>query len=281
MVSKGYHKSRGHDKGHTTASTPDGPASSWKCPPGYRIILAEDFEGDSLNESNWEYQNGDGSQFGIPGWGNGEHQVYDPSATRVADGNLIITARRDPNQWGMWISGKLISHPSHDFTYGRVEARIKFPTEEGSFPAFWMLPRDWSYGGWPRSGELDVVEYQSAWSSNPTSRTRGSAHTQEHHANNSISQDIPAGSPADIWHIYALDWTPTQITWSRDGKPYMSHHRPIIHSPDNWPFDKPFHLLLNLAIQPSWGSVAEAHVDRMEMRVDWVRVTQPEDAQGQ
>ena len=112
-----------------------------------------------LDLTKWTWYYGDGSQYGIPGWGNNEWQSYtdNPANLFVEDGRLHIVARQQNNQY---TSARIPNLGNAEFTYGRMEARIKLPAAgQGLWPAFWMLPTNSPYGGWAAGGEIDIVEW--------------------------------------------------------------------------------------------------------------------------
>lgn len=117
------------------------------------FLDSENSDASGLDTTKWTYQNGDGSQFGIPGWGNNEKQYYQEDNSYVNEGFLYIEAKLENTSGYNYTSGKLVTEDNFSQTYGRFEARIKLPLGDGLWPAFWMLPEDSVYGGWARSGE--------------------------------------------------------------------------------------------------------------------------------
>ena len=124
----------------------------------YKLNWHDEFDGNSLNMNYWSYQEGDGSQYGIPGWGNGEQQYYSQDNVSVNNGALKITARRENKGGKAYTSARIRTANKVAFTYGRIEAKIKLPPYQGLWPAFWMLPDTITYGNWPNSGEIDIME---------------------------------------------------------------------------------------------------------------------------
>ena len=120
------------------------------------LAWSDEFDGSALDLTKWTPQYGDGSQYGIPGWGNNELQSYtdNPANLYVEDGRLHIVARQQNNQY---TSARIRTLGNAEFTYGRMEARIKLPAAgQGLWPAFWMLPTNSPYGGWAAGGEIDI-----------------------------------------------------------------------------------------------------------------------------
>ena len=122
------------------------------------LVWSDEF--DTFDTNTWTPLVGDGSQFGIPGWGNNELQWYTgrPENVRVENGELVIEARRDNIGGRFYSSARIVTEGNADFGYGRYEARIKLPSTTGIWPAFWMLSTNSPYGNWPSRGEIDIME---------------------------------------------------------------------------------------------------------------------------
>lgn len=238
------------------------------------VVFQDDFDGP-LNTNIWQPMIGDGSQFGIPGWGNNELQYYRAENAWTEDGKLIIEARRENFAGRQYTSARLRTINAVDYTYGTFEASIKLPSTPGIWPAFWMLPTNSVYGGWPRSGEIDIME-----SVNFADRIYGTIHFGE-------PQQFIGGQFADGtdfsagFHTYRVDWTPTSIRWFIDGQLYRSFNNGSWFSstaPDNEfaPFDQAFHMLLNVAVGGNFpGNPNGSSVFPQRMEIDYVRVSQP------
>ncbi|WP_148717076.1 carbohydrate-binding protein [Chitinolyticbacter meiyuanensis] len=246
-------------------------------PSGWRLVWNDEFNGSSIDGSKW------GFEVNAQGGGNNELQYYTSRAenARIENGKLVIEARRE-NYTGsegtrQYTSARLRTLGKGDWTYGRFEARMKLPYGQGLWPAFWMLPTDWVYGGWAASGEIDIMEavnlkaaggnnvygtihYGGAWPAN-TYKT--------------IST-VPNSSAADNFHDYAVEWEPGVIRWYVDGQFYGQQ--------TDWystagaypaPFNQRFHLILNVAVGGNWPGNPDASSPLpQKMEVDWVRVFQ-------
>ena len=214
------------------------------------------------------------------GWGNAELQNYTTkNAVTDGKGNLVITARKEASPGeSCWYgpceytSARLISSGKFSQQYGRFEARIKVPSGVGTLPAFWMLGSDiFTTNPWPASGEIDIMEVVG----HTPGTLHGSLHSPDYNAANSLTGTtrLPGGGVfSDSFHVYAVEWTPTGVTWLLDDVPYLTITREQAGA-RAWPFDKPFFLILNLAIGGVWpGSPTTATRFPMEMLVDYVRV---------
>ncbi|RKP25004.1 concanavalin A-like lectin/glucanase domain-containing protein [Syncephalis pseudoplumigaleata] len=262
-----------------------------------KVIFEDNFDSDKLDDKYWSYELGDGCKYGICGWGNDEKQVYDDKSVKTGVklglGKLFsrkrylqITARRvtssekpvvtKPRQTGSsWTSGKILTRDKFTFRYGRVDVRARLPVVDGAFPAIWMLPQDNAYGIWPNSGEIDITEYQSIWRKKhqpEQMRTPGSLHFAKYHGATAKSFWAEGNDPSE-WHVYSMIWREDGVKFLLDGKEYGSYTPPTTQDPTEWPFNKPFYLIMNLAIEPGFGTKVPADVNKITMEVDWIRVT--------
>ena len=122
------------------------------------LVWSDEFNGTSLDPQTWFFETGDGSQYGIPGWGNNELQYYQPNNAQIVDGMLVIEAREQTVGSFNYTSARINTRDRFAFRHGRIEARMRLPGGQGLWPAFWLLPQDSPYGGWAASGEIDVME---------------------------------------------------------------------------------------------------------------------------
>lgn len=225
-----------------------------------------DYEGYP-NPDKWGYDTGG------HGWGNNELQYYTETLdnARVGNGVLTITAKKETKENSAFTSARLVSKGKGDFLYGRIEAKARLPKGKGTWPAIWMLPTDWEYGGWPASGEIDIMEH--------VGYDQGIVHITVHteafnHKNGTqVGKNRMVEHVSEAYHTYRVDWTPYAIrgyidnkllfTFTNDGKGYPS-----------WPFDKPFHILLNLAIGGDWGGAEGVDEEAFPatFKIDYVRV---------
>lgn len=238
-----------------------------QCPT---LVWADEFNGTSLDLAKWSYQIGDGCQEGICGWGNSELQYYQESNVTVSNGQLHITAKKQRVQSKAYTSGRIRTINKGDWTYGRFEARIKLPYGQGLWPAFWMLPTDNFYGGWPQSGELDIMEFVAA----TPDHVLGTLHYGDPYPNNKFqgaNYYLNSGNFPDAFHDFAIEWEPGVIRWFVDNILFLTKTTQDL-SPYNWPFDKRFHFLLNVAVGGNLGGPVDNGIFPKTMDVDYVRV---------
>ena len=244
-------------------------------PEGYNLIWHDEFDGDELDASSWA------QEYHRPGWVNNELQTYvqDGENIFVEDGDLVIQPMTGTNDNGraFYTSGRINTYHLHAFRYGRVEARIRVPEGQGFLPAFWMMSDDESYGTWPKSGEIDIMEILGS----DTDTLYGTLHYGNPHMQNQGIYDLPSGDFASEYHVFAIKWEPGEIRWYCDDVMYYStsywYSAMDGQEPNEYPapFDQPFYIILNVAVGGNWpGDPSEdtPFDERAQMRVDYVRV---------
>jgi beta-glucanase (GH16 family) len=231
-------------------------------------VWADEFNTPGLPDATkWGYD------IGGNGWGNNELQYYTNSANNavVENGKLVITARKEAMSGRNYTSARLVTKGKGDFLYGRVEVSAKLPAGKGTWPAIWMLPTDWAYGDWPKSGEIDLMEHVGY----DPNKVHFTIHTQayNHGAGTQRGNNRVIPTAISDFHQYRLDWTPYAVrgyfdgelvfTFVNDGKGFST-----------WPFDQKFHLLLNIAVGGNWGGAqgVDDSVFPASMEIDYVRV---------
>lgn len=253
---------------------------------GLRLVWSDEFDGDSLKKQNWTPMLGDGSDYGIYGWGNSEKQWYTEREdnVRVENGNLVITAIRENMRNMNYTSARIRSAGKVSTKYGYIEARIKLPEITGLWPAFWMMPEYGTpYGGWPNSGEIDIMEAKGRIPNSITAALHYGGNPQN---NGGASQyrwgmyEFPDSTIGE-YHTYALSWQEELIEWLVDDNVFfMMRPGPrggwYSGSSDEYlaPFDQPFHILLNMAVGGHFDEhrLPPNNFDYAEMFVDYVRI---------
>lgn len=244
--------------------TPNGPAvpqDSVPAVPGWTLVWNDEFNGTSVDPNKWEYEvNGDGG-------GNNELQYYTsrPQNSYIDSGALVICAREESYLGKAYTSARMRTKWRGEWTYGRFEVRAKLPYGKGLWPAIWMLPTDWEYGGWPMSGEIDIMEMLG----HEINKVYGTIHYGPAWPNNQKSggwYTLPTGNFCETYHTFVVIWTKTGFEWYVDGIKYYSVSK-------GTPFDKRFHMLLNVAVGGNWpGSPDGFTIFPQRMYVDYVRV---------
>ena len=237
------------------------------------LVWSDEFDYNGLPDSKkWSYD----TEGNATGWGNNESQYYTASRLKnaeVKDGFLSITAHREDFEGFKYTSARLVTRQKGDWLYGRVEVKAKLPDGRGMWPAIWMLPTDWSYGGWPASGEIDIMENVGY----DPYKIVGTVHTEAY--NHMIGTQKGATTNVQScygdFHAYATEWEVREISLYVDDPPYFTFTNEGTGY-KAWPFDKRFHLLLNVAVGGNWGGMQgiDDSIFPRSMIVDYVRVYQ-------
>ncbi|MGA6871727.1 lectin [Streptomyces sp. NPDC004491] len=242
------------------------------------VTFSDEFDGaagSAVNGAKWQIETGDNVN-------NHERQYYtagNRNAVLDGQGHLVITARKEnPGNYQCWYgrceytSARLNTSGKFSTTYGRVEARMKIPRGQGIWPAFWMLGSDIGSVGWPNSGEIDIMENVGF----EPGTVHGTLHGPGYSGSGGIGAgySLPGGQAfADAFHTFAVDWSPNVITWSVDGTVYQ-RRTPADLGGRQWVFDKPFFVILNLAVGGYWpGDPDGSTVFPQQLLVDYVRVS--------
>lgn len=242
----------------------------------WKLIWADEFEqahGSAPNGTNWVYDLGGG------GWGNNELQTYTDRRvnSRTENGMLVIEARQEKftgadGKEREFTSARLKTLGKQSWKYGRIEARMKLPRGQGIWPAFWMMGDDIKAVGWPRCGEIDIMEHIGK---EPT-QVHGTVHGPGYSGAGGIGKahKLPDGKPVtDDFHTFAVDWEPNKITWLVDGNAYFTLTADKLPAGKKWVFDHPHFILLNLAVGGNWpGKPDSTTVFPQRLVVDYVRV---------
>lgn len=271
----------------------------------WKLVWSDEFDGSKLDLAKWNFE------VDCWGGGNNERQCYtaSPRNTRVSQGKLVITARKerttgpalpasqrpDPAAPGAlatreYSSARLTTRGKASWRYGRIEMRASLPQGQGMWPAFWMLPEKDLYGTWPASGEIDILEAVNlgvpckTCTGGREDTILGTLHFGKPWPGNVHSgTEIHAPAVLRGYHLYAIEWQPDRIIWQLDGKTYATRLRSEWWSSGSSvsgaPFNQPFHLILNLAVggglaeSRGIGGVSATNFPK-RYAIDWVRVWQ-------
>lgn len=257
----------------TTPPTPSPtPAPTATPEPTWELVWQDEFDGTALDDSKWSLEvNGRGG-------GNNELQYYtdQPENAFVEDGHLVIQALKPEKKYvgRDYTSARIRTVGKGDWTYGRFEIRAKLPTGQGLWPAIWMLPSEWKYGGWPSSGEIDIMELLG----HEPDTVHGTLHYGGlgNHVFTGEEFTLEEGDFTNEFHVFAIEWEEGEIRWYVDDIHYQTQR--------SWgtknkefpaPFDQKFHLILNVAVGGNWpGNPDETTTFPQRMEVDYVRVYQ-------
>ena len=242
----------------------------------WEIVWADEFDYSGLPDpEKW------GFDVGGHGWGNRELQYYTDGReenARVENGNLVIEARRENWNGHEYTSARLISKGKATWTYGRFEVRAKLPSGRGTWPAIWLLPALKTYGDgdWPDNGEIDIMEHVGF----DPDIIHTSIHTRAYHhsINTHKTGKIHLQNARTGFNVYAVEWTPEEIRAYVNEQHYFTFRNERLTDPaadyKQWPFDKPFYLILNISVGGTWGGArgVDESIWPQRMEIDYVRV---------
>ena len=239
----------------------------------WKLEWSDEFDKENtLDSLTWDYILGDGCP-GLCVWGNNELEYYTDKEenVRVENGHLIIQIQTDTAYRNKYTSGKIRSTSSKSIQYGKVEIRAMNPSGLGTWPALWMLPENNDYGQWPRSGEIDIMEHVGY---DPDTIV-GTVHTERynHLKGTQKGKYFYVPDNESVFHEYEIQWTPEKVDFFLDDQIYFTFENEN-QSSKEWPFDKPFYIIMNLAVGGNWGGrhgVDESIVGQ-KFIIDYVRV---------
>ncbi len=242
----------------------------------WKLIWSDEFNapnGSAVDRTKWTFD------IGGEGWGNQELESYTdrPQNSYIQDGNLVIQANAEKytGKDGLtrnYTSARIKTLGKFSHTYGRFEARMKLPAGQGVWPAFWLLGDDIEKVGWPACGEIDIMENIGK----EPSTIHGSIHGPGYVGSTGI--EAPYSLPdkkrfADDFHVFAIEWDTDSVSFFVDQELYVRRTRADLKPGWTWVFDKPYFLILNLAIGGDWpGNPDATTVFPQTMLVDYVRV---------
>lgn len=270
-----------HDE--PTAAPHAGRAATARSSAQWTLAWSDEFDGPAggaVDARYWNHETGDGCAVGICGWGNEEKQHYTSGTANAAltgSGMLAITARVAPEglrcHYGpcRYTSAKLNTRGRVTPHFGRVEARIRLPTGQGLWPAFWMLGAGYPGTGWPDCGELDIMEHHGSKPGNISSAMHGPGYSG---GGALVHAHAPPGTDfTRDFHRYRVEWDSTQVRFSVDDTVHYVVPRGEVEARGRWAFDHPFYIILNLAVGGTFdGDPATDAILPATMLVDYVRV---------
>lgn len=238
-----------------------------------KLVWSDEFDKAGLPDATkWAYD------IGGNGWGNNELQFYTdrrPENARVENGKLVIEARKEDYQARKYTSARLITQGKKTWKYGRIEVMAKLPKGVGTWPAIWMLGENIGTAGWPKCGELDIMEHVGY----EEGVVHGTIHSEayNHTKNTQKEGKVTVPNVTTEFHLYSMEWTDKEIIFLVDGQQFYIVQRSALGgSESQWPFDQPFFLILNIAVGGNWGGLkgVDDSIWPQRMEVDYVRIYQ-------
>ncbi len=248
------------DQGYTTPMQYD----------GWDLVWHDEFEGNSVNTDYWVFETGDGCP-NLCGWGNNEWQYYREQNAWVEDGVLTIEARRENAGNRNFTSARMKTQGKKSFQYGRIDIRALLPKGQGMWPALWMLGENITSVGWPKCGEIDIMEMIGG--SGQENQTHGTLHWDINgHVQAGGSYTLSSGTFADEYHVFTIIWDENLIRWLVNDNQFHVIDITPNHMTE---FHEEFFFLFNVAVGGRWpGYPDETTIFPQQMRVDYVRVFQ-------
>lgn len=232
-----------------------------------KLVWQEEFDSGTLNENVWNFELGDGCP-NICGWGNNEKQIYTKNNHNFHNGNLVINVLKNNNDY--YTSTRITTAGKKEFQYGRMEVRAKIPTGKGIWPAFWMLGSNIKTVGWPKCGEIDILEYVGR----EPHKIFTSLHTQDSHGNTINTKKTQIDNIEEGFHLYAIDWTKDKIEFFVDNQSVYVFN-PETKDENIWPFNQPFYFIINVAVGGNFGGHdIDTGIFPQEFWIDYIRVYQ-------
>jgi len=229
-----------------------------------KLVWEENFDGVILNEAVWNYELGDGCPK-ICGWGNNERQIYTKTNHNVKNGFLTITAMHEDS---VYTSMRITTKNKFEFQYGKIEARAKLSIGKGVWPAFWMLGSNIDEVGWPKCGEIDILEYIGK----EPDMVFTSLHTQASYGNTINTKKTQIENIEEGFHLYTTNWTKDKIEFFVD-RELLYMFSPEVKSEEIWPFSQPFFIILNQAIGGNFGGPeVDNSIFPQEFIIDYIKV---------
>ncbi len=259
----------------------DDPNNQIIIPDGYSLVWSDEFDSPSINMANWQYETGDGTDYGLPaGWGNNELQLY---TNRVDNSGIIsdeelsaLYIRASSTGQGQFTSAKMTTKNLFSMRFGRIDIKAKMPKGQGIWAAIWMLGSNIDQIDWPGCGEIDIAEVIG----NEPDKMYSTLHyTDSEHMHGEIQESYVLSNETfnDAYHIFSLDWTPENLTFSVDGV----ENSKVPVADDMKEFLRSFYLVLNVAVGGNWpGSPDNTTTFPQTMYVDYVRVFEKNDFTG-
>lgn len=253
--------------GNTNGEYPGGYTSP-ESYEGMNLVWQDEFSGTQLNTTDWVFESGTGSN----GWGNNELQYYRSENTKVEDGYLTITAKKEQFGGRQYTSSRIKTQGKKEFQYGRIDIRAALPKGQGIWPALWMLGSNFSTVGWPACGEIDIMELIGGAGKDNT--VHGTIHWQHdgNYASYGKGYTLNSGIFNDEFHVFSIVWDATTIKWFVDD---VQYNVVDITPAQLSEFHQEFFFIFNVAVGGNWPGSPDANTQfPQKMMVDYVRVFQ-------
>jgi beta-glucanase (GH16 family) len=233
----------------------------------YKLLWQDNFDQDGfLDPDIWTIETG-GS-----GFGNNEAQFYTNQEKNifVKDHMLHIQAHKENYENRNYTSGKLVTYQKKHIKYGRIEVEAKLPKGKGTWPAIWLLGENKKETGWPLCGEIDLIEHIGR----RPGQFHFSLHTKSfnHKNNNHLTYVYEDLSLLDGFQVFSIEWDEKQISFYINNRQMATFKKSKNATVEDWPYDQPFYLIINLAIGGHWGGDIDDNIFPVELNIKSVKV---------
>ncbi|PKP39202.1 MAG: glycoside hydrolase [Bacteroidetes bacterium HGW-Bacteroidetes-15] len=234
---------------------------------GYSLVWNDEFDGTTINSSNWVFEIGTGNS----GWGNNELQYYRQENAWIEEGVLTIEARKENYSGSNYTSSRMKTQNKLSFQYGRIDIRALLPKGQGIWPALWMLGNSITSVGWPQCGEIDIMEMIGG--SGRENQTHGTVHWDNNgHIYVGGTYTKQTGTFADEYHVFSIIWNQTSIKWLVNNNQFYEIDITPAHMTE---FHQKHFFIFNVAVGGNWpGSPDATTIFPQQMKVDYIRVFQ-------
>ena len=230
----------------------------------YNLIWFEDFNDEILDTSKWNIEIRD------PGWVNNELQAYTNRLDNIyiENNQLVIEGIKEHYDKAKFTSGRINTSNKFNFKYGRIEVNAKVPQVQGVWPAIWLLSETISKEGWPKCGEIDIMEHV-----NTDDIVYGTIHTERynHMKDNQIGGNTTVKNLDSEFNVFGLEWDENYLVWFINDKEYFRVSREKYFT-NNWPFDKDYFIIINQAIGGFWPGLPDSKFQNTKFIIDWIKV---------
>lgn len=233
-------------------------------PAGWKLIWSDEFNDSRIDDRKWVR-----CERGRSDWN--DTMTNDPRCYKLSDGTLKLIGIVNPNTAkdpSPFLTGGLTSKGKFQFKHGRIEIRARFKSAQGAWPALWMLGEK---GGWPRNGEIDLMEHLNFDES--VYQTIHSGYTHQNGGGQPPKSTF-AKIDRDGWNTYGAEWDAQKIVFSVNGTPTLTYPKVPGKGADQWPFEQPFYIILSMQIGGAWVGKADPKDYPADLEIDWVRVYQ-------
>ena len=232
----------------------------------YNLVWEENFTNKILDTNKWNIEIRD------PGWVNNELQAYTNESKNlsISNNNLVIKTIKEKYKNADYTSGRINTQGKANWKYGRFEIRAKIPKTKGVWPAIWLLSETISDEGWPKCGEIDIMEHI-----NNEDIIYGTVHSEEynHMTDTQIGGNIEVKDLDSKFHTFGIEWNQDALVWFVDDKIYHRVDK-INYFKSEWPFDKNYFLIINQAIGGFWPGDPDKNFKSSEFIIDWIKIYQ-------